>query len=184
MYELRGLRRSHKADLGFLWELRQRRSWLCCSAGHYRNLLIHELRGSRRSYKTDSARAVVLVRLLFHVAGTQRKVDGLFDARALIVLDVDATRQLHERVIEGLRLLFQTNVVLDIPEPLIDRLQFGTQGRDVLRRGRMRCPGAVQRVQLIAHIGQLCRIAHALGLDLQDGDLVQQLTEGHGDEDF
>ena len=145
---------------------------------------MYELRGLRRSYNADSARPVVLVGLLFHVAGTQRQVDGLLDARALIVLDVDAARQLHERIVESLRLLFQADVVFDVPQALIDRLQLGTQRGDVQCRGRVRRPGAVQRVQLIAHIGQLGRIAHALGLDLQDGDLVQQFTEGHGDEDF
>jgi len=45
-------------------------------------------------------------------------------------------------------------------------------------------PGLLQRRQLLAHIGQLALVADALGLDLQDRDLVQQLAEGNGDEDF
>jgi hypothetical protein len=48
----------------------------------------------------------------------------------------------------------------------------------------VRHPGLLQRRQLVAHIGQLGRIGDALGLDLQDGDLVEQLAEGDGNQNF
>src|SRR5690606_27554122 len=44
-------------------------------------------------------------------------------------------------------------------------------------------PGLFQQLQFVAHIGDFLRVAHALGLDAQDGDLVQQFAGGDGDED-
>src|SRR3546814_7757380 len=48
----------------------------------------------------------------------------------------------------------------------------------------MRHPGLFQRRQLVVDVGQLGLVGHALGLDLQDGDLVEQLAERHGNGDF
>src|SRR5690606_15489669 len=103
---------------------------------------------------------------------------------ALVVLDVHAACQGDELVVEGLRLLLDADVVLDHPQPLVDRLEPRTQFDDVARRGRMRHPGLLQRRQLGADIGQLGRVGHALGLDLQDRDLVEQFAVGDWNEDL
>ncbi|MNI90920.1 hypothetical protein D3C73_1485100 [compost metagenome] len=80
-------------------------------------------------------------------------------------------------MIEGLRLVLQADVVLDLPQLLVDRLQLSTQLGDVLYCRRVCHPRGLQRGQFLAHVGQLAFVTDALGLDLQDRDLVQQLAE-------
>src|SRR5690606_9968534 len=53
-----------------------------------------------------------------------------------------------------------------------------------LLRGRVRHPGALQRGQFLADVADLGRVGHALGLDLQDRDLVQQFAVGDGHQQF
>src|SRR6185312_9590935 len=52
---------------------------------------------------------------------------------------------------------------------------------------RCRCPigspGRAQQLQLLAHVRELARIGHPFGLDLEDGELVDQLAMGNGDRD-
>src|SRR3546814_16001234 len=82
------------------------------------------------------AAPVVLVRLLLHVARTQRKVDLFLDPRAGVVLEIDAARQADELVVEGLRLFLEPDVVLAHPQPLVDALQVGAPAVSVLAGDR------------------------------------------------
>src|SRR5690606_5726144 len=109
---------------------------------------------------------VVPVGLFLDQRRTQRGVDFALDARALVVLHIDRTRQADEARVEGLRRLLVADVVFDLPQLFVHRLQRRLQRRDVLLRLRRLRPGRRQRLQLAAHIGQLAWIAHALGLDL------------------
>src|SRR5690348_5916048 len=45
-------------------------------------------------------------------------------------------------------------------------------------------PGLVEHAQLGAHVGELAWVGNALGLDLEDRDLVDQFAEGDGDRKF
>ena len=80
--------------------------------------------------------------------------------------------------------LLQTDIVLDDPQALVDRLRRGAQIGDVDCRRRMRGPGLVQGVKFTTNIEQLGVVADTLGLDIENGDLVQQFTEGDGYGNF
>src|SRR3546814_10720969 len=123
-------------------------------------------REARYSLSGRRAAPVVLVRLLLHVARTQRKVDLFLDPRAGVVLEIDAASQAAELVVEGLRLFLEPDVVVDHPQLLVDGLQVGAQAGAVLAGGRMRPPGLLQRRQLVVAVGQIGLVGHALGLDL------------------
>src|SRR3546814_3479804 len=120
---------------------------------------------SEARYGPSGRRAapVVLVRLLLHVARTQRNVDLFLDPRAGVVLEIDAARQADELVVEGLRLFLEPDVVLDHPQPLVDGLQVGAQAGDVLAGGRMRHPGLFQRSEEhTSELQSLMRISYAV----------------------
>src|SRR3546814_2749769 len=102
---------------GFRWSRPPRRCWLS------RGRPTHSQREARYGPSGRRAAPVVLVRLLLHVARTQRKVDLFLDPRAGVVLEIDAARQADELVVEGLRLFLEPDVVLDHPQPLVDGLQ-------------------------------------------------------------
>src|SRR5690606_12105134 len=126
------------------------------------------------------ALAVVLVGLFLDQRGAELAVDIALDRGALVVAHVDRAREFHETGVECLFLLLDADAVLDVPQRLVHRTQPCALVGDVDARGRVRRPGRVEHFQLGAHIGELGRIADALGLDLEDGDLVDQLAEGNG----
>ena len=110
-------------------------------------------------------------------------VDVVFHRHPLAIGLVDATRQLDEGIVEGLRGLALAQGILDVPPPQVDRLEL------LLELMQLRCPlylGGQQRLQafqLGTHIGQLAGIVDALGLDLQDGDLVDEFANRNRGKD-
>src|SRR3546814_7701978 len=93
---------------GSRWSRPPRRCWLSrCRPTRSRREARYGLSGRR-------AAPVVLVRLLLHVARTQRTVHLFLDPRAGVVLQLDAARQADELVVEGLRLFLEPDVVLEI----------------------------------------------------------------------
>src|SRR3546814_4978302 len=106
---------------GFRWSRPPRRCWLS------RCRPTHSQREARYGPSGRRAAPVVLVRLLLHVARTQRKVDLFLDPRAGVVLEIDAARQADELVVAGLRLFLDPDVVLDPPQPPVDVLPCGAQ---------------------------------------------------------
>src|SRR5690606_309964 len=87
--------------------------------------------GSRAQASGRGAGPVVLVGLLLDIGRAQGEVDLLLHPRALVVLEVHAAGQAHELLVELLRALLQADLVLDVPQPLVDRLEPGTQLGDI-----------------------------------------------------
>jgi hypothetical protein len=94
---------------------------------------------------------------------------------------IDRAGQLYEARAEVSAALAVADLVFDLPERLVDPLQRRRQRAEGLRC-RDRCVARRgQRRQLGAHVGQLLQRGEPLGLDLEDGDLVDQLTRPDGD---
>jgi heptosyltransferase I len=126
---------------------------------------------------------VVLIGFLFHKAGTQGEIDILLQLGPLVVGHVHRPRQLDEARPEIPGRFLVANIVLNHPQRFIDRLQLLAQLCDGdLVRHRL-IPGATQLVEFKAHIFQFGGVGDALGLDLKDSDLVQNLAKGNRDGD-
>src|SRR5699024_8178391 len=123
--------------------------------------------------------AIILIGLFLDQRRAELEVDRALDRGALVVAHVHRTRQFDEPVVERLVLFLEADAVLDVPQGLVDLLEFGALGGNVGLRCRMSAPRRLQRLQLAPHIGPLGFVMDALGLDLQDRDLVDQLAEGY-----
>ena len=91
--------------------------------------------------------------------------------------------QPDETLVEVLRFFAVAQGILHVPHEFVDRLQFGAQRFQLHIRFEHLQPQRHQAIQLDTNVRQLRRVGDALGLDLQDGQLVDQLTHGNGRED-
>src|SRR5262249_13551693 len=120
--------------------------------------------------------------LLFDDSRPELHVDALLDGGMLVIEDVDRARELDEVAVEGLQGLLVADSVFDIPEPLVHLVQGALVRSNVALRAAAVLPGLFQQRQLQAHVGDLGDILDPGSLDAQDGDLVQQLTRGDGNQ--
>ncbi len=130
------------------------------------------------SVRTFEASPVIFVGLLFDDLRPQLLVDPLLDRRALIVVDVDGARQLDEstgrKVLSRSLSRMSSSMVHSRPFTSSQRLLIGA---DVRPARDWPPPGLFQqRSGSWRTFASFLRIAHALRLDAQDGDLVQQLA--------
>src|SRR4051794_10287132 len=99
-----------------------------------------------------SDHSISSVRLLFDEARPERDVDALLGGGALIVLDVDRTRELDELRVEAALAFLVTDAVFDVPQPLVDGGERGFFRRDVVRCEARGLPAATQRIELGADV--------------------------------
>ena len=110
-------------------------------------------------------------------------VDLALDRRPAVVGDVDGARQRDEPFAEIARLLAQADLVLDVPQLFVDRGEFGLERRQVGAVEPRLAELRREQRELAAHVGELVGIVDPPLLDLQDGDLVDQLADRAGDVD-
>ena len=80
--------------------------------------------------------------------------------------------------VEALGAFLVADLVLDDPEFLVDLGEIGFGGAKVDGGGARVLPGFLQQRELVLDVRHLGRVAHARGLDAQDGDLVEQFAGG------
>ncbi len=88
-----------------------------------------------------------------------------------------------KRASKALAALAVALAVLDVPQQRVDRLQLGEQRRIVGLAGQFARLDGFKKIELHLHIGQLGRVGDPLALQAQDGDLVEQLAGGDGNQD-
>src|SRR5690606_33013250 len=110
-------------------------------------------------------------------------VDVVLVADALAVVGGDRARQSDEFRTEVLRGFLRAQRVLHVPHALVDVAQLQLQRVQLRRAGAGLLPQRQQALQLAHDVGALARIVDALGLDLQDRDLVDELPDRDGDHD-
>src|SRR5688572_27500076 len=140
-------------------------------------------RAWRRVMRIEVPRSIRLVGLLFDDGRAHGGVDALLDGGAFVVHDVHGARELDELLAESLGALLVTDLVLDDPQLLVHAREIGFFVADVHRGGAGVTPGLFQQGELMFHVGHLHRIAHARGLDAQDGDLVEHLAGAEWNQD-
>ena len=79
--------------------------------------------------------------------------------------------------------LLIADLVLDVPQRLVDPLQSRLVGSDFGYGRPAVTPGFLEHVEFESDVTHFIGIGHACRLDAQDGDLVEQFTRGDGDED-
>src|SRR5262249_34523388 len=114
-----------------------------------------------------------LVGLLLDQARPRCNVDRLLDAGALVVKPIDRARELDERRTEIAARVAVADGVLDLPQLRVHPLELGGEPRKL---GDVAEADGTQRRKLARDVLELTRIRDALGLDLEDGDLVDQLA--------
>ena len=119
---------------------------------------------------------VSLVALLFEDLGAQRHVQLALDRGAAVVRHVDRARELDELRVERLRGFLHADAVLDVPQRFVHLLELRHERAHVARRQGRGAPRLAQQRQLAPDVRELRRVAHALGLDLEDRELVEELA--------
>ena len=127
--------------------------------------------------------AVGRMHLLLDDLRAEQHVDLAFDRCPPVVEDVDVAGELDELGVEALFRLVLALGVLDVPEELVHRLQVRLQPDVGLAPAEHRVGDLPQRLQFTDDVRRSRRVGNAVALDLQDGDLVDQFSGGHGDED-
>ena len=104
-------------------------------------------------------------------------VDPSLDRRPPIVVSIDRARQADERGTEIAATLARTDLVLHLPQFSIDRTQ---RGHIAIERGRPE-PGArsgtAQPFDFATNPALLLDRMRVFGLEFEDGDSIQQLTD-------
>src|SRR5579883_2141043 len=113
-------------------------------------------------------RAFMGVGFLFDQVRAQELVESTLQRGTVIVAPVDLAGQLDEVWAEVPVPLAQPDLILDVPEPLVDRFQLAGQlvqlGGGPDRTGI----GGLDDGKLGPHVAELLRIADPLRLDLED----------------
>ena len=125
--------------------------------------------------------SVVGVVLLFDELRAQQLVDLALGGGAAVVRAVDRTCEFDEALAEVAVPLAVADVVLDLPEQLVDPAEFRCELVEFRRRVERLLAGRTQAPQLAVDVRELVRVADPLGLDLEDRDLVDQLAWRHLD---
>src|SRR6218665_2510219 len=124
-----------------------------------------------------------LVGFLFHDGRAGQYIDLLFHGRALVIGYVDGTSQLNEFGPEILLAFAIADVVFYHPQGFIDGLELSPEAAQLGRVLHAFALGGGKNIQFIAYILELGGVAHALDLDFQNGDLVDQLAGADFNQD-
>ena len=120
---------------------------------------------------------IILVRFFLDKVGTRGEVDLLLQLGAAIVGDVNGAGKFNETVAKTAGGLFGADIVLDVPELGIHPAQPVCQLHQLVAVEHPATDKRTQGLQLGRHILQLGLVADPLRLDLEDGDLVDDLTD-------
>jgi len=103
-------------------------------------------------------------------------VDRALDLGPLVVGLIDGASKLDELVVKLLPLFLHPDPIFDLPKLRVDRLELGFEiGLPVaLCRSR-------QVEKFLLDVDEFESVGDALGLDLQDADLVENLTDANRD---
>ena len=120
---------------------------------------------------------IVLVRFFLDKVGARGKVELILQLGAAVVDDLNGASNFNETVAKTASGFFGADIVLDVPELGIHPAQPVCQLHQLVAVEHPATDKRTQGLQLGHHILQLGLVADPRRLDLENGDLVDDLTD-------